>query len=51
MGTNGLYRQAATDLGRLRQLTVVAEQPEALLEALARHQLPPAPPWLRPREA
>ena len=32
-----------------RQLTVVAEQPEALLEALAQHQPPPAPPWLRPQ--
>jgi uncharacterized protein (TIGR00730 family) len=34
-----------------RQLTVVAAQPEALLEALASHQLPPVQPWLRPREA
>jgi uncharacterized protein (TIGR00730 family) len=34
-----------------RQLTVVAEQPEALLESLAQHQPPPEPPWLRPREA
>jgi uncharacterized protein (TIGR00730 family) len=34
-----------------RQLTVVAAQPQALLDALAQHQLPPAPPWLRPREA
>jgi hypothetical protein len=34
-----------------RQLTVVAEQPALLLEALARHQPPLAPPWLQPREA
>jgi uncharacterized protein (TIGR00730 family) len=33
-----------------RLLTVVAAQPAALLEALARHQLPPVQPWLRPRE-
>jgi uncharacterized protein (TIGR00730 family) len=34
-----------------RQLTVVATQPAALLEALAQHTLPPVQPRLWPREA
>jgi hypothetical protein len=34
-----------------RQLTVVASEPAALLDALASHTPPPVHPWLRPKEA